>query len=430
MSSKLLVVSQGYFDHFHERNLEMVRTDMFQTARGAILTFLLLQMTNSATDGKVGTLNPFSEYVKFLPARIPIPTLWNDEERLLLTGTSLEAAVESKLKSLDREFTLLREKTTSIDWCRQYWWDTEIVVLTFDDWKQVDAMYRSRALDLPGTGHAMVPCIDMANHASGDDTTALYDTDDNGNAVLVLRDDKNLIANDEVTITYGDEKGACEMLFSYGFIESTMKSARELFLDLEIPDDDPLKLAKKAVSNTAPGFRLFVDGDSVGWEGSFVWLIVVNEEDGLEFKLLQNTNGERELQASWKDEVVPDMSKLQTLAQNELLWDVFNLRAVTTLQYRIEQQLIRLEGSKKYIDELLKDDTIEQSIRDNARRLRESEEALMLRAYDDFESKVVDMAPSKGCSLLIQLLTEGRTFRIVGCSELPERSIGTERNAG
>ena len=36
------------------------------------------------------------------------------------------------------------------------------------------------------------------------------------------------------------------MLFSYGFIEDTMISAKELFLDLDIPDDDPLKPAKKA----------------------------------------------------------------------------------------------------------------------------------------------------------------------------------------
>ena len=202
------------------------------------MIFLLLQFTNGVTRGEIGVLNPFSEYVKFLPLKIAIPTFWEDEERLLLMGTSLEAACISKLKSLDQEFTLLREKTSSIAWCRQHWWDAENGGLTFDEWKQVDAVYRSRALDLPGTGHAMVPCIDMANHASGENTTALYDTDDDGNAVLLLRENKELNPGDEITITYGDEKGACEMLFSYGFIESSMVSARELFLDLEIPDDD------------------------------------------------------------------------------------------------------------------------------------------------------------------------------------------------
>lgn len=112
-------------------------------------------MTNVATGGKIGISNPFSEYIKFLPGTVPLPTFWDESERALLTGTSLEAALEAKLKSLNREFSLLREKTSSIAWCQQCWWDAKIGKLTFDDWKMVDAMYRSRALDLPGTGAAV-----------------------------------------------------------------------------------------------------------------------------------------------------------------------------------------------------------------------------------------------------------------------------------
>lgn len=349
---------------------------------------MLLQVTNGATGGKIGVSNPFSQYVKFLPFRVPLPTNWNESERAIITGTSLEAALNAKLNSLDREFTLLKEKTSSIDWCQKCWWDADSGTLTFHDWKNIDAMYRSRALDLPGTGHSMVPCIDMANHASGDSTSALYETDSDGNVILVLRDNKGLAPNDEVTITYGDEKGACEMLFSYGFIESTMNSARELFLDLDIPDDDPLKLAKKAVAQSAPGFRLFLHGDSTDWESSYIWLLCVNEEDGLEFKILQNNDGERELQASWKDEEITEMTDLVTLLKLEPLWDVFELRAITTLQNRVEQQLLRLEGSRNSIDELLAIGDLDNEIHGNAMRLRDLEETLMLRAYGDFETKV------------------------------------------
>lgn len=170
-------------------------------------------MTNGATGGSLGVSNPFSEYLKFLPLRVPLPTFWNESERILLTGTSLAAALGAKLNSLDREFTLLKEKTSSIDWCQKCWWDADSGTLTFQDWKTVDAMYRSRALDLPNIGHSMVPCIDMANHAAGDSTSALYETDGDGNAILVLRESKGLAANTEVTITYGDEKGACEVNF-------------------------------------------------------------------------------------------------------------------------------------------------------------------------------------------------------------------------
>lgn len=79
---------------------------------------------------------------------------------------------------------------------------------------------------------------------------------------------------------YGDDKGACENIFSYGFLEDAMPSANAMFLNLDIPDDDPLRPAKIHVCNTAPGFLLMEKADDVQWEGDFVWLVVVNEEDG------------------------------------------------------------------------------------------------------------------------------------------------------
>ena len=352
-------------------------------------------MTHSATGRSIGVSNPFSEYVKFLPARIPLPTFWTESEREMVAGTSLEAALRTKLESLNREFALLKERTSSIDWCQKWWWDVGSGILTFHDWKTVDAIYRSRALDLPGTGHSMVPCIDMANHASGDSTNSLYETNSDGNAILILREGKELNPTDEVTITYGDGKGACEMLFSYGFIEKTVKSAQELFLDLEIPDDDPLKLAKKAVAKSAPGFRLFLHGDFTDWESSYVWLLCVNEEDGLEFKILQRNDGESELQVSWKNEEITDMSNLVSLLKLEPMWEVFELRAIATLQSRVEYQLLRLEGSKDFVDGRLVSGQLDCEIRENAMQLRGLEEALLLHAYGDFETKVTRSAEDR-----------------------------------
>ena len=310
----------------------------------------------------------------------------------LLTGTSLEAALKSKLQKLNDDFTLLQEKTSSIGWCRQYWWAAESVSQgTFNDWKQVDALYRSRALDLPGTGHAVVPCIDMANHASGDETTALYETSTDGSAVLYLRANKEVFAGDEVTISYGDEKGACEMLYSYGFIDATMTSAKELFLELDIPDDDPLRRLKKQAAGVAPGFRLYVQdrGDSIGWEGSFVWLCCVNEEDGLEFKMLQSSNGERELQAYWKDQAMTDFGNFQKVLQQEALWDVYQLRAVILLNERVTQQLLRLETSEEHLQELWEVENFEDTVYDNAMKLRDLEQTLLLQAFEEFDTKVI-----------------------------------------
>lgn len=110
--------------------------------------------------------------------------------------------MDHKLSALEAEFDRLRDATQSIAWCERDWWDEETGRLTLDDWKIVDAMYRSRALDLPGSGHVMVPCVDMANHASGEETVALYETDEERNAVLQLRWGKKLRRGEEVTITY------------------------------------------------------------------------------------------------------------------------------------------------------------------------------------------------------------------------------------
>ncbi|KAL8896915.1 MAG: hypothetical protein Q9207_007478 [Kuettlingeria erythrocarpa] len=366
-----------------------------QTARGAILIFLLMQITHSALAGsdKIGVANPLTEYVKFLPPKVPLPTFWSPEEKAVAVGTSLEAALGSKLRSLDREFTHLHDSTASIGWCQKHWWRVGSGALSLDDWKQVDAMYRSRALDLPGTGHAMVPYVDMANHASGDETVALYDTDVDGNAILFLREGKSLKPGDEVSITYGDEKGACEMLFSYGFIEGTMSSARELFLDLDIPDDDPLKLAKKAVSKAAPGFKLFSKEGTIGWEGEFTWLVCVNEEDGLDFRLMQTIDGEKELKLFWNDEELLDISKLRSFLQEGLYWDVFQLRAIATLQGRVEQQLITLERSKDSINASKLEADRNPSSYWVIMRLRELEEKLMLQAYEEFEERVLQGLP-------------------------------------
>ena len=181
------------------------------------MIFLLIQLTYCRSDStgktqrRIGLTNPWTEYVKFLPSSIPLPTVYSEEERELLRGTSLQAAVDSKSSVLEREFEHLRQSTRSIQWCRDFWWSEEKEeeeqeeendeVVTIDDWKYVDAVYRSRMLDLPGYGHSMVPCIDMVNHATGVEANALYEKDNDGNAVLQIRPGKKIQPGDEITIS-------------------------------------------------------------------------------------------------------------------------------------------------------------------------------------------------------------------------------------
>ena len=68
------------------------------------MLFLLMQMGIAAAEhGKgsraglegvkgagVGVSGPWTEYVRLLPAEVPLPMTWSEEERELLRGTSLE----------------------------------------------------------------------------------------------------------------------------------------------------------------------------------------------------------------------------------------------------------------------------------------------------------------------------------------------------
>lgn len=139
------------------------------------MVFLLLQATYSCPEvsGRKGVAHPFTEYVtlwstilgfltnisyiKFLPLEY-LPTFWSVAERAGLHGTSLAPALDAKLASLFREFDLLRSSTENISWCQTCWWTEPNNLITLDDWKQVDAMYRSRALEFPSIGDSMVSC--------------------------------------------------------------------------------------------------------------------------------------------------------------------------------------------------------------------------------------------------------------------------------
>ncbi|KAF1849307.1 SET domain-containing protein [Cucurbitaria berberidis CBS 394.84] len=374
----------------HLRELLEAIGDFGRTTRGAVLTFLLLQATICCPETHdVGVLNPLTEYIKFLPDEL-LPTFWTEEEQDLLTGTTLKPAVRAKLNSLLREFETLRTATESIEWCAKYWWDEDTGMVTFEDWMRIDAMYRSRALEFPGAGDCMMPCVDMANHASGDATAALYETDDDGNGLLLLREGKKIAPGGEITITYGDEKGACENIFSYGFLEDTVASAKVMFLDLDIPSDDPLRPAKIYVSTVAPGFRIFEKDGHVDWESDFIWLVVINEEDGLDFKVRQTIDGKREIQAFWKEREL-DTTKLREYLQEDPAWDVFQLRATVLLQQRVETQidtLQEMQGAKR-----------EFSIRDVpwilAERLRKLELELLVSAVSTLEHQKSSLVESE-----------------------------------
>lgn len=184
------------------------------------------------------------------------------------------------------------------------------------------------------------------------------------------------------------------MIFSYGFLEQEVKDARQLFLELDIPDDDPLKPAKKAICDEAPGVRLFtVPGSStVDWESPFVWWACVNEEDGLEFRVLQSNDGERELKVFWKEKDIASSQQLLDAIREDAMWEIVQLRANLMIQGRVEMQLSLLQESEASLEEWKKTGLDEQQIRkpiwDMVMKLRESEGEFFIRAMQGLEAKV------------------------------------------
>jgi hypothetical protein len=287
-------------------------------------------------------------------------------------------AINAKLAALLREFETLREQTASIAWCKKCWWDDD--ALEFRDWILVDAWYRSRSLELPDVGQCMVPVLDMVNHSS--QPNAYYEHISSSGVSLVMRPDKFLEVGSEITISYGDVKSEAEMLFSYGFIDEQSIN-KSLVLTLEPFPDDPLGKAKAAAFGGPPVLLIFIEEDDVQWDCPFLYFMLLNEEDGLEFRMLQQIDGTRsQLKVFWQGSDVTDATKtFESLISNHPLSDVFKLRAMALLQDRIRQQLERLYESEDEVELVADTPLVRPDRRSNAMLLRKSEKLTLEKAF-------------------------------------------------
>jgi hypothetical protein len=296
-----------------------------------------------------------------------------------------QKALEAKLSSLTGEFEAIRSH--GHEWFKDN-------TLSQVDWFSIDAWYRSRCLELPSNGACMVPCLDLANHSGN--ANAYYEQNADGDVTLLLRPDQELATHDEICISYGENKSAAEMLFSYGFIDQTSQETNSLVLDMQPMEDDPLGKAKIAAFFGPPTLLIRRQGNKVHWEGTCVYLLCLNEEDGLEFKLLQQTDGSSyDLEVFWQESNVTNIAgHFEDLIRQHELGDVFTLRAIALVQDRIRQQLERLYASEDFVQDLSDSPQVDKARGSLAIELRSLETQLLEQAYNAMDDEKNELLKS------------------------------------
>lgn len=242
-------------------------------------------------------------------------------------------------------------------------------------------------LELPRSGPSLVPCLDMANHST--EANAYYEETPGGDVVLLPRPDREFSGGDEITISYGSDKSAAEMLFSYGFLTPS-SVAYSLTLPLSPLPEDPLGKAKQHIFTEMPSIQIKLCGDKVDWSSPFAYLSCLNEEDGLHFKLLQSSDGDTELRMFWQeDDVTSKDESFEMLVSEHELYDVFKLRVNMVVTQKIQDQLERLGDTHETKEAA--SDTMNAT---NARELRRVEEDILGRTAASLEDQVSAPIPN------------------------------------
>ncbi|KAI0390865.1 hypothetical protein F5Y17DRAFT_442873 [Xylariaceae sp. FL0594] len=354
-----------------------------QSLRGDILLFLLTQLVLSSPDytGGLGPSTGWTQYFKLLPTQVPVPTMWAEAELSLLRGISLESAVSAKLATLAKEFNHLREAASSISFWNEVLNVDEAIGIR--DWIGLDALYRSRSLGLPTSGESMVPCLDLVNHSSP--ATAYFEENENEEVLLLLRPGSQVKRGEEITINYGHDKPAAEMLFSYGFVDLD-SPARSILLPVESMEDDPLAKAKLYILGSSPTLKI-TDRDTgiPQWDAPFVHLMCLNAEDGLNFKVLQETDGSTQLRLFWQEaDVTSQAGNMESVVQSEKLASIFRLRVVTVVLDMVQNQL---DALAREMDESVLTHAEKSGILRAATHLREVEQDLFERVSKVLEDE-------------------------------------------
>lgn len=274
-----------------------------------VLTRFFIYEILTSRRGDAPDSDKWLTWVQSLPpvAEMNLPISWDRQDLEDLVGTSIYEATLSKINFLKFRYKKFFESETVRNLVADYVkagskpdltmeTNTEI---TFKDWVLIESWIASRSLEVVDTATAesdqkslclgLVPIVDMCNHSYA--SNAKYELDPETCAVSLVAT-KPISKGEQVFISYGDEKGSGEMLFSYGFLPSSnVPNARDATFtipdligeDEQTEDEESIVLkAKDRMFGARP--RLFKvvqlhPDQSVSWSSDYITFLALPPAD-------------------------------------------------------------------------------------------------------------------------------------------------------
>jgi hypothetical protein len=348
-----------------------------------MLTQLVLSSPKYIKEAGVSPV-AWTEYMGIQPLDALVPTMWTNAELSLLRSTSLESAVAAKTTLLAKEFATIQTTTQDLP----FWGEIVGKDITLRDWIWVDALFRSRSFDLPYSGVACVPGLDLANHSSTEASAHFVQDPETAAVTLLLRKGSSVRAGEEVTISYGKDKPAAEMLFNYGFIDSS-SSVQKLVLPLdellnEAASVDALLGPKLQVFDAAPMLELKIDDKGKArWSAPFLPIFSVHEQDGLSFRV-EERQGQQSQRMLWRGKDITAMvGMFEVFINAHDVRDVVELRAVSSVIGVVEKQLDRI----RQVPQGPEGEEVRQEVRQAALQLRGLETDILEKCLSAFREE-------------------------------------------
>ncbi|KAK9459554.1 uncharacterized protein V1516DRAFT_680222 [Lipomyces oligophaga] len=282
------------------------------------------------------------------------PIFWSPEQVAKCAGTSLYIPLAAKQRRLSAEYSKFVD-----DW--QIISDREIQL---EDYLRAEYLFTSRVMELPAGAEmelAVVPVIDFANHSRK--FSARFEvTQESVQLVSVEQQpqtedegQRKDVESNEITISYGPEKGTSEILFTYGFIlpVDDYDGKEHVRMRITLGDETvQLLYGRPALVD----IRLGPDStDELDWECDYLWLLCAGAEDGFSVRQTVQHDGVVELEAKIGEDtkvvVQPGagngvasgnqvVQSLRTfLQQRQGMQEIYELRRLVLLQEAVSQWL-------------------------------------------------------------------------------------------